>query len=83
MTTTLTPEQMRALAERIAADAAELERNAGSYGRIQDFRAAADFMRQCAEAGPVAWVNVADSYEGPYTYNGLELLAVGRHPLYL
>jgi len=35
------------------------------------------------EAGkPVAFVEVVDTYEGPYKFDGLELLGKGRHLLY-
>ena len=30
----------------------------------------------------VAWVEVVDSYEGPYNFHGLKLLPVGKHQLY-
>lgn len=35
------------------------------------------------KAKPAAWVEVTDSYEGPYMFHGMELLPVGKHPLYL
>lgn len=31
---------------------------------------------------PVAWVDVKDSYEGPYSFNGMNLLPVGKHHLF-
>ena len=31
---------------------------------------------------PVAWVEVADSYEGPYEFHGAALLGIGKHNLY-
>lgn len=43
---------------------------------------AADYLRALADAQPVAWVDVADSYDGPYVFRGKELLPVGRHDLY-
>lgn len=45
-----------ALAERLEADAAEVERNVGSYGRIADLRTAADLIERMAQE-PVAWVH--------------------------
>ena len=43
---------------------------------------AADYLRAQADAQPVAWVDVADSYEGPYIFHGKEPLPAGRHDLY-
>lgn len=34
------------------------------------------------QAEPVAWVEVIDTDEGPYNFNGLKLLAMGKHNLY-
>lgn len=31
---------------------------------------------------PVAWVGVADSHAGPYSFHGIEYLPVGQHELY-
>jgi len=31
---------------------------------------------------PAAWVEVVDTYEGPYNFNGMELLSKGKHMLY-
>ena len=31
---------------------------------------------------PVAWVEVVDSYEGPYKFHGAALLGIGKHNLY-
>ena len=33
------------------------------------------------DAPVVAWVEVVDSYEGPYLFNGEKLLNVGKHKL--
>ena len=33
------------------------------------------------DAPVVAWVEVVDSYEGPYHFNGEKLLSVGKHKL--
>ena len=38
--------------------------------------------RSMGSAEPVALVDVADSYEGPYKFDGLKLLPVGKHLLY-
>ena len=35
-----------------------------------------------SEQKPVAWVDVTDRHEGPYNFNGLELLDSGKHLLY-
>ena len=32
--------------------------------------------------GPVAWVDVKDTHNGPYEFHGKELLPVGKHDLY-
>ena len=52
--------------------------------RFEDFDVPAfcAWVRACADAEPVAWVDVADSYEGPYIFHGKELLPAGRHDLY-
>ena len=40
-------------------------------------------LKQPAPDGEaVAWVEVVDSYEGPYNFHGLKLLPVGKHQLY-
>ena len=48
--------------------------------------AAVHFLKQAiAEAEkqkPVAWVDVKDSYEGPYEFHGIERMGVGKHLLY-
>jgi hypothetical protein len=31
---------------------------------------------------PVAWVDVKDSYEGPYEFHGINRMEVGKHHLY-
>ena len=35
-----------------------------------------------SEQKPVAWVDVIDRHEGPYNFNGLELLDSGKHLLF-
>lgn len=52
--------------------------------RFEDFDVPAfcAWVRAQADAKPVAWVDVADSYEGPYIFHGKELLPAGRHDLY-
>jgi hypothetical protein len=40
----------------------------------------AEFLRRNGE--PVAWVEVKDSYEGPYEFHGIKLLGVGKHNLF-
>jgi hypothetical protein len=54
MTTTLTPEQMRELAERVEEIARYCSNdNMWDEGEVADLRTAADFLDQCAEAEPV------------------------------
>jgi len=31
--------------------------------------------------GPVAWVDVVDTHEGPYNFNGIKLLPKGHHDI--
>lgn len=35
-----------------------------------------------SEKKPVAWVDIIDRHEGPYNFNGLELLDSGKHLLF-
>lgn len=41
-----------------------------------------DPRREPEENDPVAWVEVKDTYEGPYEFHGLELLPPGKRYLY-
>ena len=38
-------------------------------------------LNKYRDAPVVAWVEVVDSYEGPYHFNGEKLLNVGKHKL--
>jgi len=38
-------------------------------------------LAKCRDAPVVAWVEVIDSYEGPYHFHGQKLLGVGKHKL--
>lgn len=40
-----------------------------------------DELAKYRDAPVVAWVEVVDSYEGPYHFNGEKLLNVGKHKL--
>lgn len=74
----------KALAERVAQRAIYADNNADPNNKAwaADLRAVVSLLNGMAEAQPVAWVDVADSYEGPYTFRGRELLPAGRHDLY-
>jgi len=66
----MTPDELRTLADAIV------------YRDSLAIARAADYLRAQADAQPVAWVDVTDSYEGPYIFHGKELLPAGRHDLY-
>ena len=70
----MTPDELRALADALSVPHREL-------ATVDVIRAAA-YLRAQADAQPVAWVDVTDSYEGPYIFRGKELLPAGRHDLY-
>ena len=40
-----------------------------------------DELAKYRDAPVVAWVEVIDSYEGPYHFHGQKLLGVGKHKL--
>lgn len=72
----MTPDELRALADALEPMA--------RAPRFEDFDVPGfcAWVRACADAEPVAWVDVTDSYEGPYIFHGKELLPAGRHDLY-
>lgn len=72
----MTNDELRALADA-------LEPMAGAP-RFEDCDVPAfcAWVRACADAQPVARVDVTDSYGGPYVFHGKELLPAGRHDLY-
>jgi hypothetical protein len=39
-------------------------------------------LEEAEKQEPVAWVDVKDSYEGPYEFHGIERMGVGKHLLY-
>lgn len=39
-------------------------------------------IEQAEKQEPVAWVDVKDSYEGPYEFYGINRMEVGKHHLY-
>ncbi|MDE1711883.1 hypothetical protein PWG14_03725 (plasmid) [Chromobacterium amazonense] len=63
---------------------ADLAREFARMAAVADRDAArAELLPATEQSGEaVAWVDVVDSYEGPYNFHGKELLPVGRHPLY-
>lgn len=73
----MTNDELRALA-----DALEPMAKAPRFEDM-DVPAFCRWLRACADAQPVAWVDVTDSYEGPYIFRGKELLPAGRHDLYI
>lgn len=72
----MTNDELRALADALEPMA--------KAPRFEDMNVPAfcRWLRACADAKPVAWVDVTDSYEGPYIFRGKELLPAGRHDLY-
>jgi len=74
----------KALAERVAQRAIYADNNADPNNKAwaADLRAVVSLLNGMADAQPVAWVDVADSYGGPYVFRGKELLPAGRHDLY-
>jgi len=72
----MTNDELRALA-----DALEPMAKAPRFEDM-DVPAFCRWLRAQADAQPVAWVDVTDSYEGPYIFHGKELLPAGRHDLY-
>ena len=59
------------IAKLIQAIADHVTVRAEQYAELQKYR----------DAPVVAWVEVVDSYEGPYHFNGEKLLNVGKHKL--
>lgn len=80
---TITDKQVEA-ARRVCfvrALAATPEEIASETRRMRAALEAAEEARGCGK--PVAWVEVKDSYEGPYEFHGAEYLPAGRHDLFL
>lgn len=72
-------ESLRAENERLKHNLATTEQTMREYQEL-----AAKRMEEIAkyrDAPVVAWVEVVDSYEGPYHFNGEKLLNVGKHKL--
>lgn len=72
-------ESLRAENERLKHNLATTEQTMREYQEL-----AAKRMEEIAkyrDALVVAWVEVVDSYEGPYHFNGEKLLNVGKHKL--
>ena len=49
--------------------------------RCLEYNRLAAELAKYRDAPVVAWVEVVDSYEGPYHFNGEKLLNVGKHKL--
>ena len=76
---TLTEEQKNIMPEDVAE---RIERFMTANGFRMVF---SRWFLQCEQEvkqEPVAWVEVVDSYEGPYEFHGAALLGIGRHNLY-
>ena len=72
-------ESLLAENERLKHNLATTEQTMREYQEL-----AAKRMEEIAkyrDAPVVAWVEVVDSYEGPYHFNGEKLLNVGKHKL--
>lgn len=96
MSRTVSAIDYKALAERIAAmarsyeDRSRLARTTQEDGVSErhsecaaDLRTVVSLLEGMAEEKSVAWVEVADAYEGPYSFHGQELLPTGRHSLFM
>lgn len=60
-----------------------LERHRPHVAKLQAERdALAAKLKELEGQEPVAWVDVKDSYKGPYNFNGMKLLPVGKHYLF-
>ena len=72
-------ESLRAENERLKHNLTTTEQTMREYQEL-----AANRLEEIAkyrDAPVVAWVEVVDSYEGPYHFNGEKLLNVGKHKL--
>jgi hypothetical protein len=63
---------MTQIIEQLQAKVAELEE--------ENARLKVELVKY-SDAPVVAWVEVIDSYEGPYHFHGQKLLGVGKHKL--
>ena len=65
--------------ERLAHNLATTEQTMREYQELAAKRL--EEIAKYRDAPVVAWVEVVDSYEGPYHFNGEKLLNVGKHKL--
>ena len=72
-------ESMLAENERLKHNLAVTEQTIREYQEIAAKRL--EEIAKYRDAPVVAWVEVVDSYEGPYHFNGEKLLNVGKHKL--
>jgi len=59
----------------------QLGKRACQNNRCLEYNRLAAELAKYRDAPVVAWVEVVDSYEGPYHFNGEKLLNVGKHKL--
>ena len=72
-------ESLLAENERLKHNLATTEQTMREYQELAAKRL--EEIAKYRDAPVVAWVEVVDSYEGPYHFNGEKLLNVGKHKL--
>ena len=72
-------ESLLAENERLKHNLATTEQTMREYQELAAKRL--EEIAKYRDAPVVAWVEVVDSYEGPYLFNGEKLLNVGKHKL--
>lgn len=72
-------ESLLAENERLKHNLATTEQTMREYQELAAKRL--EEIAKYRDAPVVAWVEVVDSYEGPYHFNGEKLLGVGKHKL--
>ena len=72
-------ESMLAENERLNHNLTTIEQTMREYQELAAKRL--EEIAKYRDAPVVAWVEVVDSYEGPYHFNGEKLLNVGKHKL--
>ena len=72
-------ESLLAENERLNLNLATTEQTMREYQELAAKRL--EEIAKYRDAPVVAWVEVVDSYEGPYHFNGEKLLNVGKHKL--
>ena len=74
-----TIESLLAANERLKHNLTSTEQTMREYQELAAKRL--EEIAKYRDAPVVAWVEVVDSYEGPYHFNGEKLLNVGKHKL--